>query len=85
MLDSVVSMWLALCKLALHGFSVLRNHDHVSLRARVILVRYHKQDFLMSQYLKVINPSNKKEFTMFTLRNLSFTPRTSPDVKASFF
>ena len=32
----------------------------------------------MSQYLKVINPSNKKEFTMFTLRNLSFTPRTNP-------
>lgn len=31
-------------------------------------------------YLKVINPSNKKEFTMFTLRNINFSPTTSPQM-----
>ena len=38
MLDSVVSMvdtvWLTL---AIHGFSVLRNHNHVSLRAYALI------------------------------------------------
>ena len=45
MLDSVVStvdtVWLTL---AIHGFSVLRNHYHMSLIAHaLILVHYHKQ------------------------------------------
>ena len=46
-------VWLALCKLAIHGFSVLRNHYHVSLSAHgLILVRYHKQAvFTLVQWL----------------------------------
>ena len=46
-MHSCLIVWLALCKLAIHGFSALRNRHHMSLIAyALVLVRYHKQTAL---------------------------------------